>query len=79
MKCLVVIAHPVHDSLCRALAHHAISTLTAHGHVVVVEDLYAPRCRFGMLSLYRAESLAPEQVHAFRARIDRTLSKWGRA
>jgi putative NADPH-quinone reductase len=199
MKCLVVIAHPVHDSLCRALAQHAISTLTAHGHDVVVDDLYgagfapaltaterasyygpafdanatathiarlqaaealvlvfptwwfgfpamlkgwfdrvwapgvaydhagdlgpirprldklrhalaitslgspwwvdrfilrqpvkrvlktallgtcAPQCRFGMLSLYRAESLAPDQVHAFRARIGRTLSKWARA
>jgi NAD(P)H dehydrogenase (quinone) len=40
MKCLVVIAHPVHDSLCRALAQHAISTLTAHGHDVIVDDLY---------------------------------------
>jgi putative NADPH-quinone reductase len=199
MKCLVVIAHPVHDSLCRTLAQHAISTLTAHGHDVVVEDLYgagfapaltaterasyyapafdanatdthiarlqaaealvlvfptwwfgfpamlkgwfdrvwapgvaydhasdlgpirprldklrhavaitslgspwwvdrfilrqpvkrvlktallgtcAPQCRFGMLSLYRAESLAPDQVQAFRARIGRTLSKWARA
>ena len=39
----------------------------------------APQCRFGMLSLYRAESLAPAQVHAFRARIGRTLSKWARA
>jgi putative NADPH-quinone reductase len=199
MKCLVVIAHPVHDSLCRTLAQHAVSTLTAHGHEVAVEDLYgaafapaltaterasyyapafdahatethiarlqaaealvlvfptwwfgfpamlkgwfdrvwapgvaydhasdlgpirprldklrhavaitslgspwwvdrfvlrqpvkrvlktallgtcAPQCKFGMLSLYRAESLAPEQVQAFRARIGRTLSKWAHA
>lgn len=196
MKCLVVIAHPVHDSLCRTLAQHAVSTLTAHGHEVAVEDLYgagfapaltaterasyyapafdahatethiarlqaaealvlvfptwwfgfpamlkgwfdrvwapgvaydhasnlgpirprldklrhavaitslgspwwvdrfvlrqpvkrvlktallgtcAPQCKFGMLSLYRAESLAPEQVQAFRARIGRALAKW---
>jgi hypothetical protein len=32
-----------------------------------------------MLSLYRAESLAPDQVQALRARIGRTLSKWARA
>ena len=36
----------------------------------------AARCRFGMLSLYRAESLAPDKVQAFRARIGRALSKW---
>jgi putative NADPH-quinone reductase len=41
MKCLVVIAHPLHDSLCHALAQHAISTLIAHGHDVVVDDLHA--------------------------------------
>lgn len=40
MKCLVVIAHPVSDSLCRTMAHTAISTLRAAGHEVVVEDLY---------------------------------------
>ena len=32
MMCLVVVAHPVHGSLCRALAQHAIPTLAAHGH-----------------------------------------------
>jgi putative NADPH-quinone reductase len=39
----------------------------------------APQCRFGMLSLYQAESLAPHKVLAFRARIGRALSKWARA
>jgi putative NADPH-quinone reductase len=176
MKCLVLIAHPLHDSLCHALAQHAISTLIAHGHDVVVEDLHAaafdggatepyarrlldadalilvfptwwfgfpamlkgwfdrvwapgvaydhasdlgpikarldklrravaittlgspwwvdrfvlrqpvkrilklallgtcaPGCRFEMLSLYQAESLSPDKVNAFRARIGRAL------
>lgn len=41
MKCLVVIAHPLEDSLCRALARHAVDTLAAAGHEVTVEDLYA--------------------------------------
>ena len=40
MKCLVVIAHPLADSLCHALARTAIEALTAAGHEVVVEDLY---------------------------------------
>lgn len=41
MKCLVVIAHPLADSLCRSLATQAIASLEAGGHEVVIEDLYA--------------------------------------
>lgn len=41
MKCLVVVAHPITDSLCQTLARTAISTLIAKGHEVVVEDIYA--------------------------------------
>ena len=40
MKCLVVIAHPIADSLCQTMARSAISTLTAGGHQVEIEDLY---------------------------------------
>jgi putative NADPH-quinone reductase len=41
MRCLVVIAHPLADSLCHTLAQSAISALTAKGHDVIVEDLYS--------------------------------------
>ena len=41
MKCLVVIAHPLGDSLCASMAKKAVATLTANGHEVVVENLYA--------------------------------------
>jgi NAD(P)H dehydrogenase (quinone) len=41
MNYLVVIAHPVKDSLCNALATHAIDSLRKAGHSVMVEDLYA--------------------------------------
>lgn len=41
MKCLVVIAHPLSDSLCHTLATQAIATLRAQGHEVEVENLYA--------------------------------------
>ena len=41
MKCLVVIAHPLTDSLCHTLAKIAIDTLEAAGHEVVIEDLSA--------------------------------------
>src|SRR6478735_5424366 len=40
MKCLVVISHPVSNSLCHSLAQRAIDTLTNKGHDVGVEDLY---------------------------------------
>ncbi|MCK6423057.1 MAG: NAD(P)H-dependent oxidoreductase [Burkholderiaceae bacterium] len=40
MKCLVVIAHPVERSACRAFAEVAIEALTQSGHEVTVEDLY---------------------------------------
>lgn len=41
MKCLVVIAHPLTDSLCHTLARTVIDTLTAAGHEVQIEDLYS--------------------------------------
>ncbi|MDO8990665.1 MAG: NAD(P)H-dependent oxidoreductase [Sideroxyarcus sp.] len=40
MKCLVVIAHPLQESLCNSLAAQAIETLRAAGHEVLIEDLY---------------------------------------
>lgn len=40
MKCLVVIAHPLPDSLCRSLTNFAVERLKAAGHEVLVEDLY---------------------------------------
>jgi putative NADPH-quinone reductase len=40
MKCLVVVAHPIADSLCHSLARSAIQALTEGGHEVLVEDLY---------------------------------------
>ncbi|MBU1237285.1 MAG: NAD(P)H-dependent oxidoreductase [Gammaproteobacteria bacterium] len=36
----------------------------------------APACKFGMLSLYKAERLGESQVTAFRARIERALGNW---
>ena len=40
MKCLVVKAHPLSDSLCSTLAELAIRVLEGAGHAVEVEDLY---------------------------------------
>lgn len=44
MKCLVVVAHPIADSLCHSLAQSAIQALTEASHEVQVEDLY--QCGF---------------------------------
>ncbi len=40
MKCLIVTAHPLHDSLCQALAGDVERELSQRGHSVDVEDLY---------------------------------------
>ncbi len=40
MKCLIVTAHPLANSLCASLAGHALTCLKTAGHNVVVEDLY---------------------------------------
>lgn len=36
----------------------------------------APKCRFQMLSLYRAERLSPANVAAYVSRIEATLAAW---
>ncbi|KKJ78732.1 NAD(P)H dehydrogenase [Kiloniella litopenaei] len=41
MKCLVVIAHPLEDSLCKHLAKETIAHLKAKGYEIKVKDLYA--------------------------------------
>jgi putative NADPH-quinone reductase len=41
MKCLLVTAHPLPDSLCAHLAGRAEAALRAAGHEVTREDLYA--------------------------------------
>lgn len=40
MKCLVVVAHPLPDSLSQSLARFATERLEEAGHEVIVEDLY---------------------------------------
>lgn len=40
MKCLLVIAHPLAESLCHTLAQQASETLQKAGHEVITQDLY---------------------------------------
>ena len=41
MRCLVVKAHPLSESLCASITHRVIESLCAAGHEVALEDLYA--------------------------------------
>lgn len=49
MKCLVVIAHPLADSLCHTMARAAVGALVTAGHEIEIEDLcgedFAPSLR----------------------------------
>ncbi|WP_419904879.1 NAD(P)H-dependent oxidoreductase [Kiloniella sp.] len=40
MNCLVVVAHPLQNSLCRHLAEESIMHMKARGHDVTVKNLY---------------------------------------
>jgi len=43
MKCLVVKAHPLSESLCAFLSQEVATALKSGGHNVVIEDLYQSR------------------------------------
>lgn len=75
MKCLVVIAHPVTDSLCHAIASSAITTLTEAGHEVQIEDLY--QTEFSpLLTVAERQSYyrAPFDSAAVQSQAERLLS-----
>lgn len=60
MKCLVVIAHPLDDSLCSSLARAAVDALTGAGHEVQIEDLYAAGFAPALTAAERKSYYAPE-------------------
>jgi NAD(P)H dehydrogenase (quinone) len=68
MNCLVVIAHPSPESLCRNAADRAVGALRAAGHEVVVEDLYgsafAPALTAPERASYYGRSYAGAAVRA---------------
>ena len=75
MKCLVVITHPVTDSLCHALAQSAIQTLNEAGHTVEVEDLYAAAFPPALTTAERRSYYAPSfDAMATQAQIERLLA-----
>jgi len=78
MKCLVVIAHPLRESLCHTLAARAVATLRAAGHEVVVEDLYGDGFGAALTAAERASYYQPRyDAAAVRAEADRLLAAEG--
>jgi NAD(P)H dehydrogenase (quinone) len=75
MKCLVVIAHPVEDSLCHTLAQSAIDALRTSGHDVEIEDLYASEFSPALTVEERRSYYGPAfDAAAVQGRIDRLLA-----
>lgn len=75
MKCLIVVAHPIEDSLCRTLARSAIDALVSAGHEVEIEDLYRSEFAAALTAIerrsYYAESFDCNEV---QQQIDRLLN-----
>ncbi len=64
MKCLVVIAHPLKNSLCHALADRATAALRRRGHDTIVKDLYDQQ--------FAAALTAAERQSYYSASFDRS-------
>lgn len=60
MKCLLVTAHPLKDSLCALLAGRAAQALAACGHEVVLEDLYAQDFAPALTAAERSSYYSPK-------------------
>lgn len=66
MKCAVILAHPKSTSFCASMARACVDSLTAHGHAVILRDLYAmdfdPRLRAEELPATSGFRAAPDVV-----------------
>ena len=78
MKCLVVVAHPLRESLCCALAASAAEALRQAGHEVWLEDLYRDEFAAALTAAERASYYGrPYDASAARPQIDRLLAAEG--
>jgi NAD(P)H dehydrogenase (quinone) len=60
MKCLIVIAHPLSNSLCKQLGAEVENTLKQMGHEVILEDLYAEQFSPALTEQERASYYAED-------------------
>ena len=75
MKCLVVIAHPLADSACHAMARSAVDALTKAGHDVQIEDLYQSEFSPALTASERQSYYGPVfDAASVRSQADRLLS-----
>jgi NAD(P)H dehydrogenase (quinone) len=75
MRCLVVIAHPLRNSLCHSLAAKAVETLGAGGHEVLIEDLYRNNFSAALTVTERSSYYAQRyDSTAVQPEVDRLLS-----
>ena len=74
MKALVVIAHPLKNSLCQHLAAKTIRHLKARGHTVTVKDLYQEKFD-PVLSIDERQSYFTAQFDARQVSVDITQLK----
>ncbi|MCM0755480.1 NAD(P)H-dependent oxidoreductase [Desulfovibrio aminophilus] len=78
MNCLVVVAHPLRESLCHALAARAVQALSARGHAVEIEDLHAQAFAPALTGDERAAYYRPGyDAPAVRGQADRLLAAEG--
>ncbi len=74
MKCLVVKAHPLSDSLCSSLAERVVRVLEGAGHAVEVEDLYGEGFDASLTETERRSYYAgPYSVQQASTQIERLL------
>jgi len=78
MKCLVVVAHPLRESLSSALAASAVEALRQAGHEVWLEDLYRDEFAAALTAAERASYYGRAyDASAVRPQIDRLLAAEG--
>jgi NAD(P)H dehydrogenase (quinone) len=75
MRCLVVKAHPLSESLCSLVTRRVVELLQTAGHEVTLEDLYAEKFDAVMTPEERASYYEkPYSSQSFDAQIERLLS-----
>lgn len=78
MKCLIVLAHPLHDSLCSHLAKETIVHMESKGYDISVKDLYKenfdPLLRAEERASYYAEIVMDERLQKDIAQLQETES-----
>lgn len=74
MKCLVVVAHPLSESLCQTMARSAVDALSAAGHTVELEDLYSSSFSPALTQRERQSYYEPPfDAASIQAQVDRLL------